>query len=467
MTSFLTADLSSRADSATHTRAHRIGQTREVHIYRMITEHSIEENILTKAKQKRNLDFLVMDEGKFHSVAPNESAVDDVATEGDTFTKDKLQSILGIHAEDDELPNSCVEDTMSKDQLESAMAALEDEDDVKAMQNSKQEAAEALQEFDESIQDIRDEMAPDGTKKEEDEVAKLSNKRLSNASVDSTVSDNAKLKQDDASDDEKEMEKEFAQWQQRVGMDANTIHESLNPLERYGLHIKEHIDPYYSKYFWVEQQRLFRTSSTNNEWNIEEIEHKKVQEEQKAFEDGDLLATFPEPESLPRQRQLYIREKARLRSDTMRRKLTGQNWTTKVEERSGNLFWYNTDTGEALVDKPQVLKMLEAEEVARIEGWSALPHKPLVHIMDFLIPYPERVKCTATCRKWKTAATDASFVLHVWPVELGALVMDANKLGKNHFRTIADANRAALPGDSIGEFFSVGCSSVISTVFSP
>merc|ERR1711957_1042695 len=42
-----------------------------------------------------------------------------------------------------------------------------------------------------------------------------------------------------------------------------------------------------------------------------------------------------------------------------------------------------------------------------------------------------------------------SFVLHVWPVELGALVMSQSKLGKNHFRTISDATQAALPGDTI------------------
>lgn len=39
-------------DAQAQDRAHRIGQTRDVHIYRMVTEHSIEENILTKAKQK-------------------------------------------------------------------------------------------------------------------------------------------------------------------------------------------------------------------------------------------------------------------------------------------------------------------------------------------------------------------------------------------------------------------------------
>ena len=30
-------------------RCHRIGQTREVHIYRLVTQHTIEENILRKS----------------------------------------------------------------------------------------------------------------------------------------------------------------------------------------------------------------------------------------------------------------------------------------------------------------------------------------------------------------------------------------------------------------------------------
>lgn len=46
-------------------RAHRIGQTREVHIYRLVTRHTVEENMLRKANQKRLLDDVVMQEGNF------------------------------------------------------------------------------------------------------------------------------------------------------------------------------------------------------------------------------------------------------------------------------------------------------------------------------------------------------------------------------------------------------------------
>eukprot|EP01082_Thalassiosira_pseudonana_P006045 g5467.t1 g5467 contig2:591837-593116(+) len=213
--------------------------------------------------------------------------------------------------------------------------------------------------------------------------------------------------------------------------------------------MKEYIDPYYSPHYFAEQQRLFEAASMNNEWNLEEIEQKKVDDEQKAFEDGDLLATMPDPESLPRQKHLYIREKARLRSEIIKRKLTGQNWTLKLEQVSGKTYYYNDDSGEASWEEPQILKLLKAQELARKNGWAALPSKALVNVMEFLLPYPERTNCSTTCQHWRAAANDNSFVLHVWPVEMGALVMDESKLGKNHFRTISDAINAARPGDMI------------------
>lgn len=46
-------------------RAHRIGQTRDVHIYRFVSEHTIEENMLRKANQKRRLDDMVIQQGEF------------------------------------------------------------------------------------------------------------------------------------------------------------------------------------------------------------------------------------------------------------------------------------------------------------------------------------------------------------------------------------------------------------------
>lgn len=46
-------------------RAHRIGQIRDVHIYRFISQHTVEEAMLRKANQKRSLDDLVIQRGEF------------------------------------------------------------------------------------------------------------------------------------------------------------------------------------------------------------------------------------------------------------------------------------------------------------------------------------------------------------------------------------------------------------------
>jgi helicase SWR1 len=58
-------------------RAHRIGQMRDVHIYRFISQHTVEEAMLRKANQKRSLDDLVIQKGEFdwRSLFGDESAL--------------------------------------------------------------------------------------------------------------------------------------------------------------------------------------------------------------------------------------------------------------------------------------------------------------------------------------------------------------------------------------------------------
>jgi helicase SWR1 len=58
-------------------RAHRIGQIRDVHIYRFVSQHTVEEAMLRKANQKRSLDDLVIQKGEFdwRSLFNDESAL--------------------------------------------------------------------------------------------------------------------------------------------------------------------------------------------------------------------------------------------------------------------------------------------------------------------------------------------------------------------------------------------------------
>lgn len=62
---FYDSDWNPAMDKQCQDRCHRIGQSRDVHIYRFVSEYTIESNILKKANQKRQLDNVVIQEGDF------------------------------------------------------------------------------------------------------------------------------------------------------------------------------------------------------------------------------------------------------------------------------------------------------------------------------------------------------------------------------------------------------------------
>ena len=62
---FYDLDWNPAMDKQCQDRCHRIGQTRDVHIYRFVSEATIEANILRKANQKRMLDDVVIQQGEF------------------------------------------------------------------------------------------------------------------------------------------------------------------------------------------------------------------------------------------------------------------------------------------------------------------------------------------------------------------------------------------------------------------
>ena len=62
---FYDSDWNPTMDAQAQDRCHRIGQTRDVHIYRLISERTVEENILKKANQKRMLGNIAIEGGNF------------------------------------------------------------------------------------------------------------------------------------------------------------------------------------------------------------------------------------------------------------------------------------------------------------------------------------------------------------------------------------------------------------------
>ena len=55
-------------------RAHRIGQTKQVYVFRFITQDAVEERILERATQKLKLDQLVIQEGRAQQASKGKSS---------------------------------------------------------------------------------------------------------------------------------------------------------------------------------------------------------------------------------------------------------------------------------------------------------------------------------------------------------------------------------------------------------
>ena len=72
-------------DAQAQDRCHRIGQTRDVHIYRLISEKTVEENILKKANQKRLLADMTIEGGCFTTALLKKHHISELFNEDETF----------------------------------------------------------------------------------------------------------------------------------------------------------------------------------------------------------------------------------------------------------------------------------------------------------------------------------------------------------------------------------------------
>ena len=68
------SDWNPQQDLQAQDRAHRIGQTRPVIVYRLATKGTVEQTLLERADGKRRLEKLVIQKGKFRSLLSKDSA---------------------------------------------------------------------------------------------------------------------------------------------------------------------------------------------------------------------------------------------------------------------------------------------------------------------------------------------------------------------------------------------------------
>lgn len=169
---FYDSDWNPTMDAQAQDRCHRIGQTRDVHIYRLVSEKTIEVNILKKANQKRMLSDMAIEGGNFTTTYFKSSTIKDLfnleqaeqdgsngsigsivdtATANGARADQPSTSTSTAAAIVSELGSEIDTEKQSLRAFESALAAAEDEQDVQATKTAKAEAAADLAEFDETI----------------------------------------------------------------------------------------------------------------------------------------------------------------------------------------------------------------------------------------------------------------------------------------------------------------------------
>ncbi|KAI9709785.1 MAG: swr1 complex component [Bogoriella megaspora] len=121
---FYDLDWNPAMDKQCQDRCHRIGQTRDVHIYRFVSEYTIEANILRKSNQKRLLDNVVIQEGEFNT---------------DYFNRVDDDGAAAI-AEDDEA-GAAMDKVFggAEAAVDKVLESVEDREDVQAAKNARKE----------------------------------------------------------------------------------------------------------------------------------------------------------------------------------------------------------------------------------------------------------------------------------------------------------------------------------------
>lgn len=128
---FYDSDWNPAMDKQCQDRCHRIGQTRDVHIYRFVSEYTIESNILKKANQKRQLDNVVIQEGEFTT---------------DYFSKFSVRDLVNDTSIVSDLPDKPLE--MLGGNTNNLLAQAEDEEDRVAASAAMKEVVQEDEDFD-------------------------------------------------------------------------------------------------------------------------------------------------------------------------------------------------------------------------------------------------------------------------------------------------------------------------------
>lgn len=288
---FYDSDWNPAMDQQAQDRCHRIGQTREVHIYRLISESTIEENILKKANQKRALDDLVIQRGSYNT---------------EFFKKlDPMEFFSGhtpLHEEDREKDFSVsagssnnVDLALSNVDVEAAIRQAEDEADYMALKKLEQEEAVDNQEFSEEIagrpeddelvndEDVKpDELINEEQKSNSSDVEKEKHGALSTNQLNEEKA--LSLAVGDEDTDMLADVKQMAAAAAAAGEASSSFENQLRPIDRYAMRFMELWDPVVNKAAVNHQVNV-----DEEEWELDRIEKLKEDLEAEIDEDQEPL----------------------------------------------------------------------------------------------------------------------------------------------------------------------------------
>ncbi|XP_012080821.1 protein PHOTOPERIOD-INDEPENDENT EARLY FLOWERING 1 isoform X2 [Jatropha curcas] len=274
---FYDSDWNPAMDQQAQDRCHRIGQTREVHIYRLISESTIEENILKKANQKRALDDLVIQSGGYNTeffkkLDPME-----------LFSGHKALPIKNVPKEKSHSHGNEV--SVSNADVEAALKYAEDEADYMALKKVELEEAVDNQEFTEAIGRLEDdELVNDDDKTDEPadmEVVTQNKDNGVNLNVKDPIEErNLTLAANEDDVDMLDDVKQMAAAAAAAGQAISTLENQLRPIDRYAIRFLELWDPIIDKAAMDSEVRFEEA-----EWELDRIE--KYKEEMEADIDDD------------------------------------------------------------------------------------------------------------------------------------------------------------------------------------
>ena len=236
---FYDSDWNPTMDAQAQDRCHRIGQTKDVHIYRLICKNTVEENILKKANQKRLLGDLTIDGGSFDVTYFKKNNIRDLF--------DPTSTLEDIVRERNDYQQQVEANHLTLTQYEEALATVEDETDQRAAKDLNQEVQAELNEFN------------------EEETPELNEDQL--------------------------IEKQKKQMN-KVEEELKTLDEQLRPIERYALRCVEA----YRQEFQLTQvgpNTYLDTEQVRKDWQLTRLKALKEEEEkQLEEEDDEMMYTY-------------------------------------------------------------------------------------------------------------------------------------------------------------------------------